>query len=57
MTIYGDIKCDNVQWLKKVSRAFFVVIKPVLTQIQVNKQLKNLVSSDEYSEILDLFNF
>ena len=40
MTIYGDIKCDHVQWLKKVLRAFFVVTKPVLTQIQAKKQLE-----------------
>ena len=40
MTIYDDIKCDHVQWFTKVSRAFFVVTKPVLTQIQVKKQLE-----------------
>ncbi len=40
MTIYGNIKCDHIQWLKKVSRAFFVVTKPALTQIQVKKQLE-----------------
>ena len=40
MTIYGNNKCDHVQWLEKVSRAFFVVTKPVLTQIQVKKQLE-----------------